>query len=239
MILQSAIPYDTSPRALPGVQPLDPAAWLTVDDAYAAQMAERARLLSERRAAVLWCDPAALPAAAELLDMVLAHLPEGFGRDGAAVTTPDGRRVLPDAAAPFDTLNALCQEDFCLLTRVEGEHVLQAALLCFPAGWTLAEKAGRPLFAIHRPVAVYDGMMARRVQRLFDGVRPGRPLWRFNLLRYDDPTLFQPRREADPPRRASPDAGFWRSERQSILRLPETGAVVFSIRTTVTRAVSG
>ena len=235
MILQSAIPYDTTARALPGVQPLDPHAWLFTDDAYAGQMAERARLLAGRREAVLWCDPAARPAAAELLQTVLAPLPTGFARDDDAVLTPDGRRVIPDHAAPFDTLDALVQEDFCLLTKAGEEHVLSAALLCFPAGWTLAQKAGRPLFAIHGPVDVYDGMMARRVQRLFDGVRAGRPLWRFNLLAYDDPTLYAPRREGDPPRRVSPDAGFWRSERQSILRLPDTGAVVFSIHTTVTR----
>ena len=76
--------------------------------------------------------------------------------------------------------------------------------------------------------------MARRVQRLFDGVREGRPLWRFNALWYDDPTLFQPRPENAP--RAAIDrskAPYFRSERQSLVRLPQTGAVVFSIHTYV------
>jgi hypothetical protein len=40
---------------------------------------------------------------------------------------------------------------------------LTAAILCFPASWTLAEKLGRPLGAIHGPVAGYDpGMAAPR-----------------------------------------------------------------------------
>jgi len=72
------------------------------------------------------------------------------------------------------------------------------------------------------------------VQRLFNGVQPGRPLWRFNALWYDDPTLHQPRSihaRRDHPKDGKGD--FLRSERQCILRLPQTNAVVFSIHTHV------
>lgn len=235
MILQRRIPYDlTRPRPLPGTAPLDMAQWLHADEAYAGQMAERLRLLTEARDRVLWLDPAALEAGCELLAMVLAHLPGGFGRDGAAVLCPDGRRVVPDAQDPLGSLGKILQEDLCLMVKEGAEHVLRGAVLCFPASWTLAEKAGRPLIGIHRPVAVYDETMARRVQRLFDGVRAGHPLWRYNALWYDDPTLFQPRSE-QAPRKApvSAEAPYFRSERQSILRLPVSGAVVFSIHTYV------
>ena len=75
--------------------------------------------------------------------------------------------------------------------------------------------------------------LARRVQRLFDALHPDRPLWRANALFYHDPALYQPRREDDP-RPAPPGrADYLRSERQSLLRLPETRAVVFSIHTWV------
>lgn len=114
--------------------------------------------------------------------------------------------------------------------------MLVAAVLCFPASWRLDEKIGRPLTAIHAPVAVYDADVGRRVQRLFDAIRPGQPLWRANLLEYDDPALFQPRSAFDPPRRTSgPEAPYLRAERQCLLRLPRTGAVVFSIHTHVVR----
>ncbi|MBS0124158.1 heme-dependent oxidative N-demethylase family protein [Thetidibacter halocola] len=235
MILQSSLPYDPfDPRPLPGIAPLDPAEWLHVDDAYAAQMAERARLLAEHAEAVLWQDPSADAAVRELLDMVLEALPEGFARDGDRVTCPDGRRVTVDRDAALRSLNALVQEDFCILMKDEGEaeHVLRAAILCFPASWMLSEKAGRPLLAIHAPVHEYPGDLARRVQRLFDGVRPGRPLWRFNALWYADPTLHQPRSVHAPrPAQERAQGGFLRSERQCILRLPQSGAVVFSIHT--------
>ena len=125
------------------------------------------------------------------------------------------------------------QEDFCILQRQGDEHVLTAALLCFPSAWTLSEKIGRPLTSIHIPVPSYDAGIAARVQRLFDGVQPGRPVWRANHLRYDYPDLYQPHTEANPRPVGNPHSPYERSERQTVLRLPGTGAVVFSIHTTM------
>jgi hypothetical protein len=239
MILQTSIPYDTSTAPhLPGVAPLDMADWLCVDEAYAGQMAERARLLDTSRDTVLQCSPDALPAARELLSTVLAHLPEGFSQDEAQVTRPDGETLSIDWTDPLGTCGRLVQEDLCLMEKRAGEaeHVLTGAVLCFPASWSLEEKFMRPLLGIHRPVEVYDAALARRVQRLFDGVQPDRPLWRWNSLTYGDPTLHQPRREADrrpPVTRESLGPRYRRSERQCLVRLPQTRAVVFSIHTFV------
>lgn len=235
MILQARIPHDlTQMKPLPGIAPLDPAAWLQVDDAYAAQMAERERLLATQRAAVLAIEPEAMPAAQELLEVVLAHLPESFTRKGEVVTRPDGVEVTLDRNDPMGTLGVLVQEDLCLLQKRGDEHVLTAAVLCFPAGWRLADKISRPLSVIHVPIPEYDDNIGRRVQRLFDGVRPGRPLVRFNRLFHDDPTLFQPGPRRSNTDRANPaTAPYLRSERQCLVRLPETAAVVFSIHTFV------
>ena len=137
---------------------------------------------------------------------------------------------------PLGTLGQLLQEDFCLLQKPEGanEHLLTGAVLCFPAGWRLSEKFMRPLLAIHDPVPEYDAKLGARVQRLFDGVQVDRPLWRFNVLWYDDPELYQPRSAIAPRELGDPaQAPYLRSERQCILRLPETRAVVFSIHTYV------
>ena len=74
--------------------------------------------------------------------------------------------------------------------------------------------------------------MAQRVQRLFNNLRSDRPLWRQNALIYRDPTLHQPR-PVDAPRQDRSGGGFLRSEKQVLLRLPDTDAVVFSIHTYV------
>ena len=240
-ILQPGIPAAQAAAAglrLPQVAPVAPGDWLRVDAAYAAQLAEKARLITERRADVIAVLPGAEDSVAELLETVLEELARrrDFAVADERVTRPDGVEVAVDRGDPFLTLSQLVQEDFCIHDRQGEEHVLTAALLCFPAAWTLAEKIGRPLGHIHRPVARYDAEVARRVQRMFDMVRPGQPLWRANLLRYDDPALFQPHTEARPRPVGRPDSPYLRSERQVILRLPATGAVVFSIHTTLCRA---
>jgi hypothetical protein len=234
-ILQARLPYDIAARpALPGIGPLDMADWLITDEAFAAQMAERACLLTERRDDVLAVTGGAGPATQELLQFVLDWLRDhGRGYDISAndVRRPDGVTVAIDRADPLGTLGHLVQEDLCLMEKRGDEHVLTAAVLCFPASWRLADKIDRPLTAIHVPVPEYDDGIARRVQRLFDGVQPGRPLWRFNALDYADPALHQPRRRDQPEETAR--LPYLRSERQCVLRLPATRACVFSIHTWV------
>ena len=159
MILQDALPYDIhAARPLPGVQPLGAASWLLVDEAHAAQMAERTRLLAHRRADVLRQTATGNAAAAELLDVVLAHLPAGYRRGPDHVTRPDGVQVDLRPSDPLGTLGHLVQEDLCILEKPEdgSEHVMTGAVLCFPAGWRLSEKIGRPLTAIPDPFGKYE-----------------------------------------------------------------------------------
>ena len=228
-------------RALPGIAPLSPAQWLQVDDAFAGQMAERARLIATQPDAVLAARPGSGPAVADLFSHVLGWLAThgaGYEVGADAVRRPDGMRVTLNRSGPIAmlaSLGHLVQEDLCVLQKDDrtGEHVLSAAVLCFPASWRLADKVGRPLSAIHVPVPSYDDSIARRVQRLFDGVQPDRPLWRFNRLRYDAPDLHQPVPRAQPEDGAA--LGYLRAERQSVLRLPQSRACVFSIHTYVVR----
>lgn len=240
-ILQKSIPYDTeSQRPLPGVAPLDMADWLITDSAFAAQMNERERLLTSRRAEVVAVTERGRMAADELLNFVLDWLTKfapGYGVSGAGMVRPDGVTIPLDRSDPMGTLGHLVQEDLCLLEKQGDEHVLTAAVICFPASWRLSDKIGKPLTTIHDPVPDYDAPLARRVQRLFDGVREGRPLWRFNVLRYAEPDLFQPlAREAPRTEASAGDYPFIRSERQCVVRLPETRACVFSIHSYVRQA---
>ena len=148
-------------RKLPGVQPLEMRDWLQVDDAFGAQMAERARLISSHRGDVLQMRPEAEAACAEALELALTHLPEGFSRKGDQITRPDGVTIGLEGP-PMEVLSRLVVEDFCILQKHEAEHVLTAALLCFPASWSLAEKFGHPLSMIHDPVAPYTALRGAR-----------------------------------------------------------------------------
>ncbi|MBK5925800.1 heme-dependent oxidative N-demethylase family protein [Rhodobaculum claviforme] len=224
-------------RRLPGIQPLDPADWLHVDDAFAGQMALRDRLIAEAPEAVHALLPSARPAAAELYARVLDILrtAPGYRVAAGAVTRPDGVVVALEPDLPLLTLGRLVQADLCLMEAQGAQHVLTGAILCFPAGWSLDEKIGHPLTRIHTPVPEYDAGLAARVQRLFDGIHVDRPMWRANVLAYADADLFTPAREGAPRPRPVGPAPYVRSERQCLVRLPRTRAVVFSIHTAMVR----
>ena len=224
----------------PGLMPLDPAAWLTCDPDYAAQMAARDALLAAPDPEVVAALPEAAAALAELRALLLDDLAERpeWRMERGACRRPDGARVALD----LDTLTLagrLCQEDFLLMAPGEPEFRLVAGVLCFPSRWSLSEKLGRALTAIHGPVPIYDATMARRVNRVFAALAPERPLMRVNWLVAPTDRLRLAQREAEKAPHGGRDGGrdgrFWlRTERQTLRRLTITGAVVFTVKTTLT-----
>lgn len=240
-ILQDRLPHlawiDPRTRRLPGILPVEGRDWLRQDEAYAPQMALRDRLVAAQPDVVHALLPEGQPAAAELYAAVLDWLEAapGFARSADTIRRPDGTLVPLDPDQPLLTLGRLIQEDLCLMEQDGGEYRLTGGILCFPASWTLQQKIGRPLTGIHDPVPTYDDDIARRVARLFDTIRPEQPLWRMNFLTYDDFVLHQPRREGE--NRPRPvDHGYIRSERQCLVRLRVTRALVFTIHTYVVHA---
>jgi dimethylamine monooxygenase subunit A len=240
-ILQDRLPHlawiDPRTRRLPGILPVEGQDWLRVDEAYAPQMALRDRLIACQPQIVHALLPKARAAAAELYQITLDWLrtAPGFVFGAGVIRRPDGAEVALDPDQPLLTLGRLVQEDLCLMEAEGEEYHLTGGILCFPASWSLQQKIGRPLTGIHGNVPIYDPDIARRVARLFEAIRPEQPLWRMNYLTYDDFALHQPRREGE--RRPQPtDHVFIRSERQCLLRLPVTKAVVFTIHTYVVDA---
>lgn len=224
---------DALAARLPGLQPVAEGDWLRVDDAYAAQMAYRDRLLAKRRDEVFMRAAGPVAAEATLLEQVIdaALALPGYARVDGGIRRPDG--VVVDPAQEDSGIVAaarLAQEDFLILEQTPEGHVLTSAVLCFPASWTLRQKIGRNMIGIHRPVDRYDDNIARRVNRVMDALQPGNAVWRANVLCYNDPELHQPRLEHE--RRPFDPAGpVWvRVERQSLKRLTDT-ATVFAIHT--------
>lgn len=226
----------------PGIGPLRPEDWLFTDADHAGQMALRDALIGGPEQPELGPVHAVAggeAAAEELREAVAAEVVarHGASREGGAVRRRDGVLV-PLDGPPMAVAGRLAQEDFLVMERPDdaAEHVLTAGVLCFPAHWRLDQKLGRPLVRIHLPVAGYPGDLARRVQRLFDGVGAGRPLWRANWHFAGRPEIVTPEDEtrkltAMADRLAAGAAAWLRVERQTVLRLPRTGAVVFGVRT--------
>lgn len=230
-ILHDSMPPDAVAHPLPGTRPLAPGDWLRRDERYDEQMALRDRLIEEKRHDVIALLPEGDGPARELLELVCREL----GLTDDTYVRPDGVSVRIDLSDPLATLGRLCQEDFAIMVAGEAEHWLAGGVICFPSRWTLSQKMGRPLTAIHTPVPQYDEGIARRVQRLFDGVRVGQPLVRWNHIPYLVDELHNPQPEFTTVGPEVPRP-FLRRERQVLVRLPETRAVVFSIHTYLVRA---
>ena len=220
----------------PGLSPLDPALWATCDADFAAQAAGRDALLAAPDAETVAELPEAEPALAEFRAALLAHLATraDWRVDGAAVRRPDGAAVPLDAPT-LELAGRATQDDFLLLLPGASEYRLVAGVLCFPSRWSLAQKLGRPLTDIHGPVPHYAEGLAARVNRVFAALAPERPVWRANWLAIATDALRLVMREGErrrPP--AALDRWWLRTERQTLVRLPRTGAVAFGIKTTVT-----
>lgn len=189
-----------------GTRALDPAAWLVTDDERDDQLGRKRQLLAERR------------------DVVAAALPGAEPAAGEAARLVAGADTLEDAALAV-------QEDLCVLVRRDGHWRLDAGVVCFPSMWSLRDKLGLPMAAVHEPVPGYAGELAERVDRFLDRLRPERPVWRRNWFVHDSPELHLPGPPPHRPPPAVPDDLWLRSERQTLRALPASGGILFTIRT--------
>ncbi len=235
-----ATPY----RMTMGLRSLATAEWIEIDDTYDADVAEKHRLLAERPAEVTAALPESRDAAREAHDLLAAHLvahfPALFRRNGARLHGPGGRqwRLDDDALAPLDRAGRWVQEDLCLMQAGPQGWTLTAASLCFPNRWRLADKLGRAMAAIHVPVPAYGERLGTPVDRFFDKLAADRAVWRTNWGIQADARLFQPTGHngiegADLTAAEVPDRLVLRVERQTLRRLPASGAILFGIRTYV------
>lgn len=119
------------------------------------------------------------------------------------------------------------QDDICLLQEIDNSFVLAAASLCSPSNWKLEDKIGQTLDHIHHPVPGYEAELGTRVNKLMHGLAPGKPVLRYNWsVQRGNELCWREDVETDAPA----DDYFWRVERQTLLKLPDTGCVVFGIR---------
>ncbi len=218
-----ALEADGPPWLAMGLARVPEAEWLLVDDQRPAELAERERLLAERHDEVFAALPGTEAAGAEVLRLVAGWLAErGFD----ATPAP--------AVHPLEAAGRLVQEDLVLMVERDGDLHLDAACLCFPSHWRLADKVGRSTRAVHGPVPGYGEELAVRVDRFLTRLRAGVVTARRNWSVHPSADLFAP---VPPP--PAPGADLWiRSERQTLRRLEGTGAVLFTIRVQQTPVAS-
>ena len=163
----------------------------------------------------------------------LSQESEEAGAELAAILGLTGG--LPEAAAAR-------HEDMCLLTVQEGENQyrLVGTAVAWPSDWAPADKIGLPLRALHAPIQGFEEQLASGVDHFMAQIKPGAIYGRCNWF---IAATGERRWVAQRPERAfahvtadnAGDTLFVRSERQTLRRLPETGAILFTIGIYVSR----
>ena len=232
-----------------GLRARSEAEWLPSNDLFgnraarAKQIALKKRLLAKHHQDVFSAMPNTNVASDEVLEMVRQHLAAYHNNYAHNEHTHNDRMAASDADLhPLDRAARLVPEDLLLLApfpeaatddKTAVKWHLVAASLCFPAHWVLAEKMNKPLAAIHDPVPHYDERLAGPVDRFFDKMTIGPISARMNWSLQIGTDLFTPHRAERQAAAGDLDNHqlCLRLENQTLRKLPQTGFVLFTIRT--------
>jgi len=215
-----------------GVRSMDLDKWIEIDEHYEAELAQKRSLLEHRRADVLAVLPEGLKGSEEVLQKLVAYLPAHFPE---RFTT---KIEIDESLHPLESASLLVQEDLAVMSPQEGQWVLTAAAICFPSRWDLASKIGADMHGIHEPVPHYEERIGYATDAMFDKLSADRPVWRLNWTVLDSPELFQPsatgRKARVRPQLSVEEFGdsmYFRTERQTMWKLADSGDILFTIRT--------
>ncbi len=244
-------PYDGSSKLFSiGLKQLDLTTWIEVDEAFDFHLAEKRRIYAEHTDQVFVAEPGTEDAQAEVLALLVEHLPARFPkryrRGGERLTVtghPEIDGLLAGDLPPLRKASLLVQEDLIIMRRGEEGWRLAAGALCFPSSWVLTEKFGKPMSAIHDPVPGFGPgtRNAGLIDRMFDKLQIVQPVERFNWSIQAGDALYHPLSNVARIDRATgrptrfPDAeaaagAFIRVERQTLRKLPASGDILFTIR---------
>ena len=215
------LPFLAGPASLaPGLKPIPPDRLIDPDTEAAVWLPEKRRIMRDHRAEVF---------ASTLPDEMLA--------EAAAIVTMHLPSPEEDWPTPLETAAARISDDLCLLQRGDdGLWRLQAASLVTPTFWRLSDKLGQPLAGLHDPVPDANPGLVSRIARMFDALRPGQVLERFNWTVQAGNARFTPQSAplkalaAATPDEAALDVLHLRVERQTVSKLPASGLLLFTIR---------
>jgi hypothetical protein len=229
--------YDnTYPRYLPhvehpevllmGLSPMQSESWIEPDDSLPSYIQHKRTMRSLHGARVYMAKRSSLPAQQELSKNLRAHLGESNSNELGPVPSEDS--PAGDIPEILWQSSLWVADDLVLMEQRGDEYYLTAASLCSPSHWHLEEKFGLPMREIHDPIPGFHRELTPSIDRFFDHLKPSRPVVRFNWSVQAEYNLAQfP--DSEPPVDEHTEL-YYRCERQSLVRLPVTGAIAFTIR---------
>lgn len=155
-----------------------------------------------------------------------------------------GKFSRSDGVDPILIAAKLVQDDLAIMLESEtGEYYLKGGAIMLAGFWRLRDKINLPLSAIHTTgdVPKYKTHLKSGMEKFFTRLTCDKPVVRNNYFIQTDDDLPWSRSIGDEDNKVvgwytakesvNINDIYFRSERQSLRRLPKTGAVVFTIRT--------
>ncbi|KAH3683295.1 hypothetical protein WICPIJ_005765 [Wickerhamomyces pijperi] len=235
-----------------GIRNMDPNSWIELDNEWNKFHDLKMKRIEEKGEEVYGTLPEAKAASLELLEELRKFLPARY--PSLFERTADGmknletgevhRMVEPLLEDPMLTVARLLQDDVAIMIENEqGEYYLKGGCIMLAGFWRLKDKFNTSLSTIHTSgdVPKYNTHLKKGMEKFFVRLTPEAPVVRNNYFIQTDDNLDWSSSigdednetvgwyTADPAK--SVEKIWYRSERQSVRRLPITGAVIFTIRT--------
>lgn len=227
--------------------------WIQLDNHFPRFHADKARRLAERGDKCYATMPEAYPAAVELLEELTAYLPARYpslyrrtavGLDNLWSGESFNVVERPLQEDPIAMCARLVQDDLALMMeRPDGQYYLVSGAILLAGFWRLQDKVGMPLSEIHTSgeVPQYKEKLERGMMNFFRRLKCDELYarnnyfiqvdddlaWSWSIGSEDSADISWNTAEKD----RAVEHHYYRSERQSLRRLPKTGAVLFTIRT--------
>ena len=145
---------------------------------------------------------------------------------------------------PMQMAARMVQDDLAIMfEKPDGQYYLLAASILLAGFWRLEDKFGMPLSEIHTSgnVPGFKTKLEKGMMNFFRRVQPASPVLRNNyFIQVDDNLAWSGSIGSEDDdgagwstaeKNKAIEHHFFRSERQSLRRLPRSGGVVFTIRT--------
>lgn len=239
-----------------GIRSMDWTSWIELDNEWMKYHNRKIERIAERGHELLGTQDEVWDAAIELLmelrEFLPVRYPTLFVKTEKGINNLVTNEVfefvdIPTSEFkkdPMEMAALMTQDDLAILKEDEnGDYILKGGAIMLAGFWRLRDKINLPLSAIHTTgdVPKYNEKLKRPMEKFFTRLTCDKPVVRNNyFLQTDDDVAWSSSigpedvqivgwNTAEPA--TDINTIYYRSERQSVRRLPLSGCIIFTIRT--------
>lgn len=237
-----------------GIRSLDYDNWIELDNDWLKYHNRKLERLAQETASELYgMDPIAEDATLEALELLVDYLPARYpslfkrtavGIDNILTGESFDITNKPYKEHPLIVIAKLIQDDVAIMIEgSDGLYYLKSGAILLAGFWRLKDKINMPLYKIHTSgdVPYYKEKLQTPMDRFFTKLLPDKGVVRNNyFIQTDDDVAWSHAigpEDSDnigwytAENSVDPERLMFRSERQSLRRLPRSGGIMFTIRT--------